>query len=162
MGTPCHSWECKGRLDCRNYRDDNPVIVCRLPGGGLQIGATGFTCLVHGSHGCSTFCLGAGWRPGSYRRERQHAKRDLFHSHIAGGSQIAMEKARAGYPRLCTCGIDLRCRFSLTVARSTIPSVPMPMPSSFPPYTCLACSPCTCGRCPTTSVLGTCGTALSC
>ena len=75
---------------------------------------TGFTWLVHGSHGCSTFCLGAGWRPGSYRRERQHAKRDLFHSHIAGGSQIAMEKARAGYPRLCTCGIDLRCRFSLT------------------------------------------------
>ena len=123
---------------------------------------TGFTWLVHGSHGCSTFCVGAGWRAGSYTRERQHAKRDLFHSHIAGGSQIAMEKARAGYPRICTCGIDLGCRFSLTVARSTIPSVPMPMPSSFPPYTRLACSPCTCGRCPTTSVLGTCGTTLSC
>ena len=85
-----------------------PVADFRL------IGATGFTRLVHGSHSCSTFCLGAGWRPGSYRRERQHAKRDLFHSHIAGGSQIAMEKARSGYPRLCTRGIDLRCRFSLT------------------------------------------------
>ena len=92
MGTPWHSWECEGRLDCRNYRDDNPVIVCRLPGGGLQIGATGFTCLVHGSHGCLTFCLGAGWRPGSYRRERQHAKRDLFHSHIAAGRKSSWKK----------------------------------------------------------------------
>ena len=76
---------------------------------------TGFTWLVHGSHGCSTFCVGAGWRAGSYTRERQHAKRDFFHSHNAGGSQIALERARAGYiPRRCTCGIDLRCRFSLT------------------------------------------------
>ena len=76
---------------------------------------TGFTWLVHGSHGCSTFCVGAGWRAGSYTRERQHAKRTFFHSHNAGGSQIALERARAGYiPRRCTCGIDLRCRFSLT------------------------------------------------
>ena len=84
---------------------------------------------------------GAGWRAGSYTRERQHAKRDLFHSHNDGGSQIAMEKARAGYPRRCTCGIDLRCRFSLTVG--------LPMPWLFPPYTRLACSSCTCCAFPT-------------
>ena len=49
--------------------------------------------LVHGSDGCSTFCVCAGWRAGSYTREMQHAKRDLFQRHIAGGSYIAMEKA---------------------------------------------------------------------
>ena len=82
---------------------------------------TGFTCLVHGSDGCSTFCVCAGWRAGSYTRDMQHAKRDLFHRHIAGGSYIAMEKAWAGYPRTCTCATGLGCRFSLTVTRSTMP-----------------------------------------
>ena len=89
-----------------------------------------------------------------YTREAT-CKTRLFHSHNAGGSKIALEIARAGYiPRRFTCGIDLRCLFSLTID--------VPMPWSLPPYTRLACSARTCGTCPATSPLWIGGSALCC
>ena len=37
-GHPVAVMGVQGRPDSRNVRDDNPVIVSLLPGGGLQIG----------------------------------------------------------------------------------------------------------------------------
>ena len=68
---------------------------------------TGFTWLVHGSHGCSAFCVGAGWRAGSYTRlfpERYYRR---LYPRVTMLTAHTLQSRRV-IPRRRTCGIVLR------------------------------------------------------